>query len=213
MTESQWLALLAICLLGAMSPGPSLAVVVRHSLAGGHSSGIFCALAHGVGIYLWAMLMVSGLGVLMLAQPAWLNGIRIVGAAFLLYLGARALMGPGAPVPLSADTRPPGQHRGGQRRQAVVDGIVIALSNPKIAFFFAALFSQFVKPDAPVWEKHVIAMCAAVIDAAWYALVSLVLSGSAWVARLHQHAALVNQGFGVLLIALAFSLVWHLAMS
>ena len=47
---------------------------------------------HGIGIFLWAMLMVSGLGALLVAQPAWFDAVRALGALFLLYLGARALL-------------------------------------------------------------------------------------------------------------------------
>ncbi len=92
MSFSQWWPLALVCLLGAMSPGPSLAVVVRHSVRGGALVGGLCAVTHGIGIFLWAMLMVSGLGALLVAQPAWFDAIRALGALFLLYLGARALL-------------------------------------------------------------------------------------------------------------------------
>ena len=50
MTISIWLSLLLICLLGAMLPGPSLAVVAKHSLSGGRWHGIVCAWAHACGV-------------------------------------------------------------------------------------------------------------------------------------------------------------------
>ena len=68
MTWSAWLPLALVCLLGAMSPGPSLAVVARHAFRGGVGDGIVCAMAHGVGILLWALLMANGLGVLLTEQ-------------------------------------------------------------------------------------------------------------------------------------------------
>ena len=91
MTLSAWLSLALVCLLGAMSPGPSLAIVVRHSVTSGTRAGVICAFSHGFGIFLWAALMVSGLGALLLAQPTWFDGLRALGAGFLLYLGCRAL--------------------------------------------------------------------------------------------------------------------------
>ena len=92
MTLFTWLSLALVCLLGAMSPGPSLAIVVRHSVTSGTRAGAICALSHGFGIFLWAALMVSGLGALLSAQPTWFDGLRVLGAGFLLYLGCRALM-------------------------------------------------------------------------------------------------------------------------
>jgi threonine/homoserine/homoserine lactone efflux protein len=84
---------------------------------------------------------------------------------------------------------------------------VIALSNPKIAFFFAALFSQFIQPDATVLEKTLIAATAAGIDTLWYSLVSLLLAQTVVLSRLQRHATLLNRLFGGILIVLAVSVV------
>ena len=132
MTLSAWLSLALVCLLGAMSPGPSLAIVVRHSVTGGTRAGVICALSHGFGIFLWAALMVSGLGALLLAQPTWFDGLRALGAGFLLYLGCRALM---AQRGASANTEEANRDGG----KAAREGLVMALSNPKVAVFFAAI--------------------------------------------------------------------------
>ena len=84
MTLSAWLSLALVCLLGAMSPGPSLAIVVRHSVTSSTRAGVICAFSHGFGIFLWAALMVSGWGALLLDKPTWLDGRRTLGAGFLL---------------------------------------------------------------------------------------------------------------------------------
>jgi len=201
MTWSAWLPLALVCALGAMSPGPSLAVVARHALRGGVGDGIVCAMAHGVGILLWALLMANGLGVLMTEQPTWFYAVQLAGAGFLLYLGIRVLLSqssvviPGEALPVSSKTG------------AGIEGFVIALSNPKIALFFAALFSQFIEPDATAFEKTLIASTAAGIDTLWYALVSMLLAQTAVLARLQRHATLLNRLFGGILIVLAASVV------
>ena len=56
-----WLSLLFVCLLGAMSPGPSLAMVIRHTLGGGPLKGITCAWAHALGIGVYALVTLAGL--------------------------------------------------------------------------------------------------------------------------------------------------------
>ena len=201
MTWSAWLPLARVCALGAMSPGPSLAVVARQALRGGVGDGIVCAMAHGVGILLWALLMANGLGVLMTEQPTWFYAVQLAGAGFLLYLGIRVLLSqssvviPDEALPVSSKTG------------AGIEGFVIALSNPKIALFFAALFSQFIEPDATAFEKTLIASTAAGIDTLWYALVSMLLAQTAVLARLQRHATLLNRLFGGILIVLAASVV------
>lgn len=201
MNGSAWFPLALVCLLGAMSPGPSLAVVARQALRGGARDGIVCAVAHGMGILLWALLMANGLGVLLIEQPDWFAAVQLVGAGFLLYLGIRVLLSQSSAV-VSAEAVSDSSTRG-----AGLEGFVIALSNPKIALFFAALFSQFIQPDATVLEKTIIASTAAGIDTLWYSLVSLLLAQTAVLSRLQRHATLLNRLFGGILIVLAVSVV------
>jgi len=203
MTLSAWLSLALVCLLGAMSPGPSLAIVVRHSVTNGTRAGVICALSHGFGIFLWAMLMVSGLGALLMAQPTWFDGLRALGAGFLLYLGCRALLPQrGA----SASTREAISRDG----KAAREGFAIALSNPKIAVFFAALFSQFIQPDATLKAQLMIAITAAIIDVLWYMVVAMLLSRPVWSGYLTQPGSLLDRGFGVILIVLSAAVLWSI---
>ena len=203
MTLSAWLSLALVCLLGAMSPGPSLAIVVRHSVTSGTRAGVICALSHGFGIFLWAALMVSGLGALLFAQPTWFDGLRALGAGFLLYLGCRALM---AQRGASANTRAVNSGAG----KAAREGLVIALSNPKVAVFFAALISQFIQPDATLKTQLMIAITAAMIDALWYMVVAILLSRTVWSGYLTQHGSLLGRGFGVILIVLSAAVLWSI---
>ena len=203
MTLSAWLSLALVCLLGAMSPGPSLATVVRHSVTSGPRAGVICAFSHGVGIFFWAALMVSGLGALLLAQPTWIDGLRALGAGFLLYLGFRALM---VQHGASANTR---ESNGGGGK-AARDGLAIALSNPKVAVFFAALFSQFIKPDATLKTQLMIAFTAAMIDVLWYIMVAILVSRPVWSGYLTQHGSLLDRGFGVILIVLSAAVLWSI---
>ena len=203
MTLSAWLSLALVCLLGAMSPGPSLAIVVRHSVNSGTRAGVICALSHGFGIFLWAALMASGLGALLFAQPTWFDGLRALGAGFLMYLGCRALM---AQRGASANT---GEANSGGGK-AAREGLVIALSNPKVAVFFAALFSQFIQPDATLKTQLMIAITAAVIDVLWYMVVAILLSRPVWSGYLTQHGSLLDRGFGVILIVVSAVVFWSI---
>ena len=207
MTLSAWLSLALVCVLGAMSPGPSLAIVVRHSITSGTRAGVICAVAHGVGIFLWAALMVSGLGALLLAQPAWFDGLRALGAGFLLYLGCRSLT---AQRGVAVDTGQANNGGAKSSRKAVREGLAIALSNPKVAVFFAALFSQFIEPDATLSAQLTIATTAALIDALWYTVVAVLLSRPSWSGRFMRHGGLLDRGFGVILIVLSAAVLWSI---
>lgn len=201
MTLSEWAPLALVCLLGAMSPGPSLALVVRHAATKGAVAGVFCAVTHGAGIFLWASATATGLGAVIVSQPTWFEAIRAVGALFLLYLGLSAL--------LSRQNKAGASENPAQPAYAQVgwEGFLIALSNPKIAVFFVALFSQFIEPEASILEQFLIAATAAVIDAAWYALVAISISGASLMGQIKSRATLLNRCFGAILIGLSLTML------
>tara|TARA_B100000686_G_scaffold355127_1_gene470155 strand:- start:796 stop:1404 length:609 start_codon:yes stop_codon:yes gene_type:complete len=195
-----WLSLVAICLLGAISPGPSLAVVMRNTLIGGRLGGFITAISHGIGIILWAILTATGIGFLIIKNPNLFDGIRIAGALVLLFLGIRSFFS----KPSSREK--PGV-RSKQSGSPFRDGFLISITNPKIAIFFLALFSQFVRPNAGWIEKIIMALTAGVIDTVWYILVALMLSHSRILPMLRKNSSLIDKIFGIVLIALAIRVV------
>ncbi|HCY12990.1 MAG TPA: lysine transporter LysE [Gammaproteobacteria bacterium] len=198
MPLSLWLSMSAICIIGAMSPGPSLAVVVQNTLAGGRAQGLLTAVSHGAGIFIWALLTAGGIALLITRHPALFDGMRFGGALLLVYLGVRSLRSASQATEALANTATSSLSTSPAR-----DGFLIAITNPKIALFFLALFSQFVRAEAGLTEKIIMATSAGIIDALWYALVALVLSHSAILERLRRRAALLDRIFGVILLALA----------
>jgi len=177
-------------------------MVVRHSLAGGRRAGIVCAFSHAFGIFLWAAMMVGGLGVLLLSSPDIFFAVRLAGAAFLFYVGLQAIRARPAEAALSTGTAALGAYAGSPARE----GFIIALSNPKVAVFFAALFSQFFSPTAPQAEQWIIASTAATIDALWYVVVSVLLTRAAVLQWFQERSGLLNRIFGVILITLSLSI-------
>jgi len=147
-------------------------------------------------------MMVSGLGALVIASPDLFLAFRFAGAVFLIYLGIQSLRATSAGS--EEVTAPFDGNHGSPARE----GFLIALTNPKIAVFFAALFSQFIRPDAPAVEQWMIAGTAAIIDILWYAAVALLLSRTAVLAQFQRHNLLLSRVFGAILIALAFSVVF-----
>ncbi|MCK2184034.1 LysE family translocator [Halomonas getboli] len=200
MPFSLWMSLAAICAMGAMSPGPSLAMVLRHTLGGGRVPGIAAAVAHALGVGLYALLTVWGLGALIVRFPTLFQAITWGGAAYLAWLGLKALRaGRGGAL----DARAMATTRG----QAVRDGMLVALGNPKLILFFVALLSQFVTPDMSLAARAIIVLTAVVIDGGWYVLVAVGLSHSRVLPWLQARAHWINRITGVLLLGLALRVV------
>lgn len=205
MSWNAWLILAAVCLSGAMSPGPSLLVVVRTTLSSGTAAGALLSLSHALAVGLYAGLVVFGLAYLVTESPDLMQALRIAGAAFLLYLAWGAWSGSAQPLlPAGGAAQLTPQLSYGQ---AIRDGFLTGLLNPKILFWFLALFSQFVEQSIPLGHKLGIVLLATGIDAAWYLVVVLVLQRAqqrlgftAWIER---HGSHINRCFAVLLLIIA----------
>ncbi|WP_110686580.1 LysE family translocator [Salinicola aestuarinus] len=196
MSLELWLSLLLICGLGAMSPGPSLAVVVRHTLGGGRRNGLITALTHALGVALYAGLTVLGLAAVIVHQPWLYRLVTWAGALYLAWLGVCALRGGE-----SEAFEPRAVAASGLR--AARDGFAVALGNPKLIIFFVALLSQFVGPDMAAGGRWLVVTTAGGVDGAWYALVAMALSHSRVLPWLRRHAGRIQRVTGVVLLLLA----------
>lgn len=205
MSILDWLSLLGICLLGAMSPGPSLAVVMNATLRGGPSSGYRAAIAHGCGVALYGVITITGLAVAITRSPLVYQSLQLAGAAYLLYLGIKSLRASfssaAAPTITNSHT-PPGDSGSGRDWR---EGFLVAFLNPKLAVFMLALFSQFLQPGFGLIEKSIMVATVGITDASWYALMTRTIANPQLMERLKRHSAMVDRLFGVLLIGLAIS--------
>ena len=201
MDLGQWLSLASICLLGAMSPGPSLAVVINAALRGGHNAGIIAALTHGIATGLYGVLTVTGLAVLIASSPTVFLLFQIAGGLYLIYLGVKSLRSEGA-GPLT-------EQQDQDARGAAVSGFLVAFLNPKLAIFMVALFAQFLRPEAPILEKGIMAFTVGAVDGAWYCLMALLVSHPLFFDRLQQNSRNIDRVFGLILIVLALTVLFR----
>lgn len=193
-----WLSLVVICILGAMSPGPSLALVLKNTLSGGASQGYATSISHGLGVALYAAITATGIGMLIVQSPVIFAVIQYCGAAFLLYLGIKSLLSKQPTTPFSHDNQTSKNTVNGWR-----DGFLVAFLNPKLAIFFLALFSQFVNADAD-WQRNLImTVTVGGIDMLWYCLITLTVSRGRIINRLRANSHIVDKVAGTFLILLA----------
>ncbi|WP_063669296.1 LysE family translocator [Aliivibrio fischeri] len=203
MTLTIWISLFLVSLLGAMSPGPSLATVAKHTLSGKRINGIAAAWAHSIGIGFYAFITVIGLAVVLQQSPVLFKGISYLGAAYLAYLGLGALRSTGG---IAAKLE------SGQQVtivESAKEGLLISFLNPKIALFFLALFSQFVAVGNEPLDKAIIVITPIVVDGLWYTIISCLLSAPRIVDKLRSKAKWIDRLSGVVLILLAMRVVFY----
>ncbi|MDD9158380.1 LysE family translocator [Aliivibrio sp. S4TY2] len=202
MTLTIWFSLFLVSLLGAMSPGPSLATVAKHTLSGKRINGIAAAWAHSIGIGCYAFITVIGLAVVLQQSPMLFKGISYLGAAYLVYLSLGALRSTGGIAARLESGQPV------TIIESAKEGLLISLLNPKIALFFLALFSQFVAVGNGPLDKAIIVITPIIVDGLWYTIISCLLSAPKIVDKLRAQAKWIDRLSGVVLILLAVRVVF-----
>jgi len=201
MALNHWLSLVGICLLGAISPGPSLAVVLKSTLNGGVAKGYASAIAHGLGVALYGLLTVTGLAVLITRSPELFLGIQVLGAGYLIYLGMQSLRSTG-----HSEQQ---QEHFPNSQNAALEGFLVSFLNPKLAVFMLALFSQFLLPEFGLFEKSIMVATVGITDACWYCLIVSLVSRKSLMGKLQRSAQRIDRMFGVVLILLAFTVLYR----
>ncbi|MFI4986831.1 MAG: LysE family translocator [Alphaproteobacteria bacterium] len=142
MTSHLW-AFVGISVLVIVTPGPDTALTIRNSLLGGRSGGLATALGVATGQTIWALATSLGMVGLLAASASVFAAVKLLGAAYLIYLGIEALVRALRPAAAGAS----GPVRGAWQRlapaRAFRQGVISNLVNPKMAVFFMSLLPQF----------------------------------------------------------------------
>lgn len=201
MTWAAFLTVVAIHLAAAISPGPSFVVAVRVSAAEGFRTGAALALGFGLGALLWATAAMAGLALLFELVPALFLGLKLLGAAFLLWIALLLWRHAPDPLPEVAAGTPP---RGALA--AVSLGLLTFATNPKPAIFFGAIFVGLIPHDTPMAWRLAVLAAVFVNETLWYVVVARAFS-----LRRARDAYLgakrwLDRAFGALLAALALKI-------
>ena len=195
MSVSDWSSLALICILGASSPGPSLAVVLAISRLQGRRGGYAAAVGHGLGIFLYASLAAASLSYILKQHGHLFQIVQIAGALMLVWMGVRLLMA----TRRRAENRPAETPRLALT-QSFRHGFAIAVFNPKIAAFFASLFSQYLGEGQSTGLHLAMATLAGGIDMIVYVIVVMLATTQFAVDIFTKFASLNDLILGIILL-------------
>jgi homoserine/homoserine lactone efflux protein len=192
MSLSVYFAFLLACVVVVIVPGPTVTLIVANSLRYDRRAGMLNVAGTQVGLALTVGVVLLGLASLIAAMGAWFIWLRLAGAAYLIWLGCRLLMSSGEIEPGVTPSKP----RGG----FFLQGLAVALSNPKTLLFFGAFFPQFIDPSRDFTIQVLImgatAMAVAAISDTAYAL----LASQARAALSRRRMRLMTRASGGMLI-------------
>ncbi len=163
----EWLSIALICAVGATTPGPSVLVIIYINNTRGFLSGIIASLAHGIGIFIYALISIYTISVIDKYLPSIIPLIQLMGAIFLIFFGYKMMF---------FKTNKKNINKNYIISKKFTDsfflGIITSLINPKILIFFTSVFIQFINNDFNDYKKVGIGLLAGIIDTFWYILVS-----------------------------------------
>ena len=201
MTFFLWSQFAIVCLLGAMSPGPSLALIIHNSINYNRMSGILASIAHGLGICVYATVTVIVLEFILRNSKTIFFIIQICGSFFLIILGLFFIFKKNNASQIESYQI---------HSSSFAQGFIIAIINPKILIWFTAIYSQFIDINASFFNKTILVITPSIIDAIWYSLVSILVTGYGLKEILNKKKFIIQKTIGVLLILIALSLIYSL---
>ena len=194
-----WLALAGAFILGAMSPGPSLATVLRNSVVNGRRNGVLTGLGHGFGFGIYSFLAASGLITAISIHTATVDFLRLAGAIALIVLGyvfAKQSLSGSIKRTATDKNRFSGHSSFGQ-------GFLIALLNPKIFAWMLAIYAPFISADLSMHILLGMALMGVCIDASWYVGVAIFMTAGDRAAKFGRASNKFNAAMALLMFVFA----------
>jgi threonine/homoserine/homoserine lactone efflux protein len=201
-------AFLAVAVVVIVTPGPDTALTIRNTLVGGRRSGVFTALGVSTGQVTWTIATSAGLAAVLAASRPAFTAVKLVGAAYLVYLGVQALYGALVRrAAASAEARVDALESELPPRLAFRQGLISNLSNPKMAAFFPALLPQFA-PEGPgaFFVLAALGLTFAVMTLAWLTAYAVAVAKAGNFLRRPSIRRALEAATGAVLIALGLRL-------
>ena len=201
MTFFIWSQFAIVCIAGAMSPGPSLAIVIRNNVNFNRLAGILTSIGHGIGIGVYATLAVLGLGLILQTNQTVFMIIQIIGLVLLFLFGLMFIF--------QKNTQDKKEEKQSQLN-SFLQGFTIAIINPKILIWFTAVYSQFIAIDASFYFNSILVLTASLIDAIWYIIVSILVTGYGLKNLLIEKKLMIQKTTGIVLIIISLMLFYRI---
>ena len=191
-----------VCLLGAMSPGPSMAVVINNAIFKGRSNGILTSIGHGIGIAIYASFAVLGLGFIINTNIFIFNSLKILSIVFLIFIGVKSILNKEKINLEKKNTK--------EKAVSFLQGLSISILNPKILVWFVAIYSQFMSVNNELIFNIYLVSIAGMIDACWYIILTLAVTTASALNFFQTKIKLIQKIQGVFLIGIGLGLLVNL---
>jgi len=179
-----------------LTPGPAVLFVLSHGLARGGRSALWANAGILTGNTFYFLLSSAGLGAVLLASHQVFTILKYAGAAYLVYLGVKTILGAGLALQARVE-----DHAGAAGRRTLVRGFALQAANPKALIFFVALLPQFIDADGPIpLQIAILGITSVVIEFCVLASYGYLAERAARVAQTPKFVTLTNRLSGGMLV-------------
>jgi threonine/homoserine/homoserine lactone efflux protein len=185
-----------------LAPGPAQVLVLTRSISDGKKSGIMTGVGLNVGTIVHGVAAALGLSAILATSAVALATVKYLGAAYLVYLGVKALLTKGHRTTLTNPS-------GGSWYQAFIKAVITGILNPKVALFFLAFLPQFVDSQrgSVFLQFFILGIILAILDILYESVLALVAGTfSGWFTRSPRFAVWRQRVTGAVLVALGVRL-------
>jgi len=202
LTPESWLALASVFALGAMSPGPSLAIVMRNTISGGRSQGLATGIGHGLGFGIYAFLAALGIATALSLHESVELFLKIGGTILLLWLSYSFLKSASSGTKETNES----DEYDNSELTGFLQGFLIALFNPKILAWMLALYAPFIEADLDIETLIGMGILGMSIDTTWYISVATILSSGKTIDKIKSNSHIIDGAMGILMLIFALIL-------
>ena len=188
-----------VCLLGAMSPGPSMAVVIHNAIFKGRYNGVLTSIGHGIGIAIYATFAVLGLGLIIETNILLFNSLKILSIIFLIFIGTKSILNKEKLNLEKKDVK--------EKTISFLQGLSISILNPKILVWFIAIYSQFMSVNNELIFNIYLVSIAGIVDAFWYIFLTLAVTTASALNFFQTKILIIKKIQGFLFVAIGLVLL------
>ena len=190
-------AVIVVHLLALISPGPDFIMAVRNSLKYSRRTGMWTAIGFGLGIGVHISYCIAGLALIISKSILLFNTIKLLGAAYLIYIGIKSLTSKASTVEVHAK-----KQEEISPLSAVWMGFLTNVLNPKATLFFLGLFTLVISPETPAFVLGIVSAAMILATMIWFSLVAVFLTHRRIRIIFYRWQAMFDKVLGGLLVGL-----------
>ena len=193
-------AILLVDLLALITPGPNIILPTTAAVSKSRRTALWTACGIATGSLVWAAAAALGIASVLEAVPLLATGLKLVGSAYLVFLGFKLLM--------SRGFEPSSFQQASTKRgiNGFWRGFLVNMSNPKSAAYYASVFAAFLNPDMPAWVLVFLIVAIAAMSLSWHTIVAVSFSATLVKARYISASKSIDRLCGGILVLLGLRL-------